>query len=212
MTGFDAVANLQPAGLFIEEDANKKPVKLHVFARARNAPHQFHYRPYDISAGYWYPWQPVAPDIASYDVETEDRTTGKTFLGENGAYLIPVRFNNRLLVFFPQFRRKTAATPQDRRTFKGIGDADANKRQNIQGWEIAMPGANCATANGHPSSWPPGPSPTTPPRRGSGRLVPPDISQYRIRPAYRSDRDGAPRSPSIATAHPPSSAIGDTSH
>jgi hypothetical protein len=134
VSGFDTVANLQPAGLAIENGTDGTPAELHVFARTRMAPHQFYHRYYDIQAGYWYPWQHVNLDVPSYTIDRLD--AGKA--GENGTYLIPVVFNNRLLVFFPQFRRKTAAAPTGTDSFKQMGDKKVSDHQNIQYWEIAM--------------------------------------------------------------------------
>lgn len=194
VTGFDAIANLQPAGLFVEEtqDQHHIPMKLHVFARTRSAPQQFYYRYYDIPAKYWYPWQPVTVDISSYDVENEDTTTGKVTLGENGTYLIPVVFNGRLLVFFPQFRRKSATPPVPigdpktgrKATFQEIGNAPASDRQSIPYWEIVM--ASSELRNG---TWLQKQVSTGTTTIGalmdsaaSGSTVPPDISQYRFVP------------------------------
>ena len=134
VSGFDTIANLQPAGLAIENGTDGNPAKLHIFARTRMAPQQFYYRYYDIHAGYWYPWQHINLDIASYTIERGD--AGKA--GENGTYLIPVVFNNRLLVLFPQFRRKSAAASTGNDNFKTVGDQKVSDHQNIQYWEIAM--------------------------------------------------------------------------
>src|SRR5207248_2481003 len=54
----------------------------------------------------WYPCEKVQVDVPTYDVEGAD---GK--IGSHGTYLIPVVWNNRILIFFPQFAKKTA--PQD---------------------------------------------------------------------------------------------------
>ena len=76
--------------------------KLHVFARTRNAPYLFYYRYFQIEEKNWYPWEKVQVDIPSYDVEDDK---GKII--ESGTYLIPFVWNNRLLIFFPQFMKKT---------------------------------------------------------------------------------------------------------
>jgi len=99
----DEVANLRVVGLFLEKD-----IKLHVFARTRNAPYFFYYRYYKVAESNWYPWEKIQVDIPSYDVEDKDGQ-----LTDNGSYLIPVVWNNRLLLFFPQFMTKsTTATSQ----------------------------------------------------------------------------------------------------
>jgi len=113
----DDVANLRVVGLYFEQATDKngnpsvddagKPVnlKLHVFGRARNAPYVFYYRYFHVAENNWYPWEKMQVDIPSYDVE--DKATSA--VTENGAYLVPVVWNKRLLVFFPQFTKKTSA-------------------------------------------------------------------------------------------------------
>jgi hypothetical protein len=108
----DEVANLKVVGLYLEQKTNKdgtlaigsdgKPVdlKLHVFSRTRNAPYFFYYRYFDKKELNWYPWEKVQVDIPSYDQESADES-----ITDNGTYLVPVVWNNRLLVFFPQFRK-----------------------------------------------------------------------------------------------------------
>lgn len=93
----DEVANMEIIGVHIEARR-----KLHVFARTRNAPYFFHYRHLNIEEENWYPWEKMQVDIPSYDVEKKDgEITG------NGCYLTPFVWNGRLLVFFPQFMKKT---------------------------------------------------------------------------------------------------------
>jgi hypothetical protein len=115
----DEVANLKVAGIFLEQatDTAGKPVvdkagkpvylKLHVFGHSRNAPYFFFYRYLHIPEKNWYPWEKMQVDIPRYDVE--DKTTGLV-LG-SGSYLVPVVWNRRLLVFFPQFAQKTNPDP-----------------------------------------------------------------------------------------------------
>lgn len=95
----DEVANLKVVGLFLDETGSK----LHIFARTRNAPYFFFYRYYSTSEKNWYPWEKMQVDIPSYDVED---SSGK--ITDNGTYLIPVVWNNRLIVFFPQMIKKTS--------------------------------------------------------------------------------------------------------
>jgi hypothetical protein len=143
----DEVANLQVVGLYIEPVTDKygkvfkndegKTIytKLHVFARTRNAPYFFFYRYYDISEGNWYPWGKMQVDIPSYDVEDVDEKTGK--IKENGTYLIPVVWNNRLMVFFPQFMKKTIAASSDK-SVRDMAESNSNKLKPTELWEIKM--------------------------------------------------------------------------
>lgn len=92
----DEVANLKVVGVFLEADS-----KLHIFGRTRNAPYSFHYRYFDIRKRNWYPWEKMQIDIPSYDVE------GPGASKDHGTYVVPVVWDSRLLVFFPQFVKKT---------------------------------------------------------------------------------------------------------
>jgi hypothetical protein len=94
----DEVANMRVVGLFV--DQVKK--RIHVFSRTRNAPYFFYYRNYNITSGTWCAWEKLQVDIPSYDVLD---VSGK--VTENGCYLVPAVLNNRLLIFFPQFLKKS---------------------------------------------------------------------------------------------------------
>jgi hypothetical protein len=130
----DEVANLKVVGLFIDEAGNK----LHVFARTRNAPCFFFYRYFDIKESNWYPWEKMQVDIPSYDVEeVDDKGNKNGKIKENGTYLIPVVWNNRLLVFFPQFMKKTiAASPG--KTVHEMSDSTSDTLKPSELWEIKL--------------------------------------------------------------------------
>ena len=133
----DEVANLKVVGLFIEQDKAQDgtdvPIKLHVFARTRNAPYFFYYRYFQFDEKNWYPWEKVQVDIPSYDVESADGQ-----ITENGTYLIPVVWNARLLIFFPLFMKKTAPSPVGGTKFKDLADTTAGSANPAQFWEIKM--------------------------------------------------------------------------
>jgi Tc toxin complex TcA C-terminal TcB-binding domain/Neuraminidase-like domain len=141
----DEVANLKVVGLFFEQATDKdgnptidnagKPVyiKLHLFCRTRNAPYFFYYRYFHVTENNWYPWEKMQVDIPSYDVE--DVKTGQ--VTGNGTYVIPVVWNKRLLVFFPQFMKKTLTNPSvGSKTFQQMGNETAS--QPVEYWEIKM--------------------------------------------------------------------------
>ena len=142
----DEVANMRVVGLFVEQgtDANGDQVfemdrepayaKLHVFARTRNAPYFFWYRYFDIKEGNWYPWDKVQVDLPSYDHENANGE-----IDTSGAYLVPVVWNRRLLIFFPQFMKKTRpnTTAEDRKFGEMEGDKAVNNKP-IEYWEIKM--------------------------------------------------------------------------
>jgi hypothetical protein len=129
----DEVANLKVVGLFLDE----KGKKLHIFGRTRNAPYFFYYRYFHTVDQNWYPWEKVQVDIPSYDLEAKHTTkvagvvtaTEHVKIVDNGAFLIPVVWNNRLLIFFPQIMKKTA---------KALGDAQATAHKPLEYWEIKM--------------------------------------------------------------------------
>lgn len=133
----DEVANMKVVGLFLEQDTDQKGTtvdgKLHVFARTRNDPPQFFYRYFDVQEQNWYPWEKVQIDIPSYNVEDEH---GK--ITDNGTYLIPVVWNKRLLIFFPQITLKTAPSPVGDTKFKDLGDSNVSASKPPQFWEIKM--------------------------------------------------------------------------
>ncbi|MEY8348019.1 neuraminidase-like domain-containing protein [Bacillus cereus] len=107
----DEVANMEVVGLYIHGTRNETRWnpgdKLHVFARMRNAPYYFYYRYLALDEMNWYPWEKMQIDIPSYDVE--DPITHE--VKDNGCYLTPVFWNNRLFVFFPQIMKKTKPNP-----------------------------------------------------------------------------------------------------
>lgn len=151
----DEVANLKVVGLFQEQDIdedgdpkkdeNQNPiyVKLHVFGRTRNAPYFFYYRYFNIAEGNWYPWEKVQVDIPSYDLEKPRDVVVAVespiimSVEDNGSYLIPLVWNNRLLIFFPQFMKKTA-TKQNSTPIKEIADSSTDAQKPAEYWEIKM--------------------------------------------------------------------------
>jgi hypothetical protein len=136
----DEVANMEVIGLYVEDEKAddlkwSKGAKLHVFARTRNAPYFFYYRYLDLNEMNWYPWEKMQVDIPSYDVEdpATHRITG------SGCYLSPVVWNGRLLIFFPQFMKKTKPDPQnDGKTIKELADKNTAQSRPIEVWEIKL--------------------------------------------------------------------------
>jgi peptidoglycan hydrolase-like protein with peptidoglycan-binding domain len=126
----DEVANLKVVGLFLDAEGSK----LHIFSRTRNAPYFFYYRYFDTTARNWYPWEKMQVDIPNYDVEGADGQITKS-----GTYLTPVVWNNRLLVFFPQFMKKTAPNPKaNDQKIKDSGENKPSEIKPIEYWEIKM--------------------------------------------------------------------------
>ena len=101
----DKVSNLEITGLFVEGKLTKG--KLHVFGRTRTAPFFFYYRycevdrPDNFTKTIWHPWEQIDVDITSYDVINSDNIITGT-----GCFIIPVVWQQRLFIFFPQFFKK----------------------------------------------------------------------------------------------------------
>ena len=127
----DEVANLKVVGLFLDTEGRK----LHVFSRTRNAPYFFYHRYFHTEEKNWYPWEKVQVDIPSYDVEDANGN-----ITESGTYLIPVVWNKRLLIFFPQFVKKTKA--QDPGSSVAVeqsgGKSSVPVKKPFEFWEIKM--------------------------------------------------------------------------
>lgn len=102
----DEVANMEVIGLYIEGEIENRAwstgAKLHVFSRTRNTPSFFYYRYLALDEMNWYPWEKMDVDINCYDVEDDEKR-----IINNGCYIMPVVWNNRLLVFFPQIVNKS---------------------------------------------------------------------------------------------------------
>jgi receptor-binding and translocation channel-forming TcA subunit of Tc toxin/ABC toxin-like protein/neuraminidase-like protein len=122
----DEVANLKVVGLFLDTEGEK----IHVFSRTRNAPYFFYCRYFRTDERNWYPWEKMQVDIPNYDVEDANGQ-----IVSNGAYLIPVVWNNRLLVFFPQFAKKTKPITMPNNIDP---DDDIPVQKPSEYWEIKM--------------------------------------------------------------------------
>ncbi len=141
----DEVANMEVVGLYIDGTRSttstggiqwSKNAKLYVFSRTRNAPYIFYYRYLALDEMNWYPWEKMQVDIPSYDLE--DLNTH--VVTANGCYLIPLVWNARLLIFFPQIMKKSKPNPAATGSFNNLGnDADGiNKSKPIDYYEIKM--------------------------------------------------------------------------
>ncbi len=130
----DEVANLKVVGLFLEQDEQGADLKLHVFSRKRHAPYFFYYRYFHIVEKNWYPWEKLQVDIPSYDVEDTN-----LHIVDQGTYLIPVVWNKRLLIFFPQFMKKSIPPPSSEiKTTKDNGGINVPLQKATDLWEIKM--------------------------------------------------------------------------
>jgi hypothetical protein len=91
LENLDQVARLEVMGEYWEDvdpDTGEQVNILHVFARTFNAPHVYFYRRL-LNLTTWTPWEKMQVDI-------------------QGDHLIPVIWNRRLYLFWPQFAKKAA--------------------------------------------------------------------------------------------------------
>lgn len=122
-----AVANLELCGVHQETDDNGEFDKLHVVARTRNVPYKYFYRSWDKHQK-WSAWEPIQADIRG----VEDGAN-------SGAHVVPVAWNKRLFVFWPEFQK--VPEPAD-----GMEDQTADMIMNTtigtlapnERWEIKL--------------------------------------------------------------------------
>lgn len=131
------VANLEVVGHYLEGEPGPGITKgkMHVVARTCNAPHFFYYRYYDYESSNWYPWEKMEVDIPSIDIENEQGE-----VTNNGAFVIPIVWNGRLFVFFPQFLRKnwTSTLAKQRSASDSGTNSTLEDSEPIPYWEIKM--------------------------------------------------------------------------
>lgn len=129
----DEVANLEIVGQHLE--GNVTSGKLHVIGRTRTAPYFFHYRYYVFSDKYWYPWEKIEVDIPAVDIEDDEGN-----LKNSGTFVVPVVWNDRLFIFFPEFMKKNYVSPLKNR--QKIADGATNDTLSdtlpLFYWEIKM--------------------------------------------------------------------------
>lgn len=82
------VARLEMMGTYNQVDPTSGINVTHVFGRTYSSPHVYFYRSLDNNLGVWSPWQKMDVDIS-------------------GDQLIPVVWNNRLYVFWPNYKEIT---------------------------------------------------------------------------------------------------------
>lgn len=134
----DEVANMEVVGLYIESKTTpnwEKGDKLHVFSRTRNAPYIFYYRYLALDEKNWYPWEKMQVDIPSYDMVNMDSQE----VIDNGCYLVPVVWNGRLLIFFPQIAKKTKLSQASKtKTVRQLADEPPTNTKPVEYYEIKI--------------------------------------------------------------------------
>lgn len=122
----DQVAHLVTVGIVEDEDSGD----LHFFAKSSSTPWSFFYRKHH-SNGDWSPWEAMGVDILTYDLNAASGA-----LSHSGSYVLPVLWNNRLLVFLPEFSQKQVASDDD----KSLIDMGGGKTKSrvVTWWEIKL--------------------------------------------------------------------------
>ncbi|MCC6462561.1 MAG: hypothetical protein IT260_18985 [Saprospiraceae bacterium] len=119
----DDVANLEILSLYVEGAISKG--KVHIFGRTHSYPHLFYYRYYNTQTKYWAPWIKLDIDIPSYSSNVSNNASDST----SGCYIIPVVWNKRLFVFFPEIilksrQRKSGKGKKIKEIFEGNTSQD----------------------------------------------------------------------------------------
>lgn len=127
----DEVSKLQICGQYFDQQEHV----FHVFGRTHNAPHRFYYRRAEqfkgvgLQTGEWTAWERLPLDIDSIE---DNGKSGDHFINDNdhgGVHLMPIMWNRRLYLVWPQFRL--------------VPDEDQNKRipaefDRVSRWEIKL--------------------------------------------------------------------------
>jgi hypothetical protein len=111
LEGIDEVAKLQISAIY--EDMSQGV--FHVFGRTHNMPYRFFYRRAEyglaeqlagvgLNPGQWTAWERLPVDIDAVEDTDNNRDHPHEDNDHSGAHLIPVMWNRRLYLFWPQFR------------------------------------------------------------------------------------------------------------
>ena len=114
----DEVANLRVDAVFYSPERSGTPPQdplqgegvYHLFARTRNAPYTYFYRSMEhtkrgqsIPSPVWTPWTKMPFEITGHEVDVDGNA-----LARSGAYIVPVVWRKRLMVFMPKLSIRTS--------------------------------------------------------------------------------------------------------
>jgi Neuraminidase-like domain len=128
----DSVGRLEACGLYYDAPNNI----VHICARTVHSPYMYYYRNVNLSNGtvVWTSWEAVQVDIPSYTVQTPSGATGAS-----GTYVTPVVYYGRLMIFFPQFIKKTQPATIPTTSFASVGNKMSPTSQApIEYWDITL--------------------------------------------------------------------------
>lgn len=126
LDGLSEIANLEVCGTYQDNIAQY----IHVFARSHAAPYRYYYRYYDINASQWWPWQKLPVDIRCQD----DKDSSSS-----GVHLIPIVWQNRLFLFWPEFTIKQESNSNVQKTnFNDMAGQNTGDVSATSYWEIRL--------------------------------------------------------------------------
>jgi peptidoglycan hydrolase-like protein with peptidoglycan-binding domain len=102
----DEVSKLEICGQYFDQQEHV----FHVFGRTHNAPHRFYYRRADQfvgigqQTGEWTAWERLPLDIDSIEDNGKSGDHSLTDNDHGGVHLMPIMWNRRLYLVWPQFR------------------------------------------------------------------------------------------------------------
>lgn len=121
------VANLELCGLHEEKDDKGYFDKLHVVGRTRNVPYKYFYRSWNKHQK-WSAWEPIQVDIRG----VEDG-------GNSGVHVVPVAWNKRLFVFWPEFQTvPQPASGMATQTADAIMNTQIGTLNPSERWEVKL--------------------------------------------------------------------------
>ncbi len=121
-------SNMMAVGICVDTDGADG--KIHLFSRTRAAPYSYYYISYANKN--WTPWVKMEIEIPHYTAADSSGHNAAT-----GAYLYPVVFKNRLIVFIPQIMKKTF-TPLNDQKLTDLGGAHVSELAPKDAWEIKL--------------------------------------------------------------------------
>lgn len=103
----DEVGRLDICAMYQEKlKSDSSPYRLHVFARTQTSPYIYYYRFVENATGVWSPWEKIEADIQSIEDDRDFKNQDFNNYSSSGNCLIPVVWNDRLMLFWPTFMKK----------------------------------------------------------------------------------------------------------
>jgi hypothetical protein len=128
----DEVAHVDVCGFYEDTDTDT----IYVFASTRSHPPKYFFRTRDKQS-HWQPWQQVELDIKQVN-NTHNKDLDKAN-GTIGVHLIPVVWNKRLFLFWPEFTQKSIARKSGASSFQDAANTESPDNSGPQQyWQINL--------------------------------------------------------------------------